>query len=249
MDISDAKQVAAFAQQAAALGRIRKIVHTAGVSAALSEPDQIVKVDVIGTAHLIDALEQYVGDGTVMVCVASAAGYMVEVSAEDERLLATTPTSELAALPVIDPSKMEPTTGYFVAKRANHVRVEAAAVRWGVKGARLLTVSPALIATPMGQPSSPAATGRSRRTRSTARPQAHRHPGGHRGARGLPREPARLLHHRQRHPGGRRSHSRPSDTPASALCLSVALSAPQPPHVPASTAAADHWTRRADISR
>lgn len=151
VDISDPEQVTALAKKAATLGPLRTIVHTAGVSAALSEPDQIVKVDVIGTALLIDAFEELVEPGTVMVAVASAAGYMVDLSPEEEKLLATVPTGELATLPVIDPSTMEPTTAYFVAKRANHVRVEAAAVRYGAKGGRLLSISPALIATPMGQ--------------------------------------------------------------------------------------------------
>src|SRR5450830_704634 len=76
LDISDAAAVKDLAAQAAGLGRIRAVVHTAGVSPVQASPARIVAVDVIGTSLLLDAFEQYAEPGTVMVCIASMAGSM-----------------------------------------------------------------------------------------------------------------------------------------------------------------------------
>ncbi|HEY1739960.1 MAG TPA: SDR family NAD(P)-dependent oxidoreductase, partial [Acidimicrobiia bacterium] len=150
-DVSSAADVDALARAAAKLGPIRAVVHTAGVSPVQASAEQIVAVDVLGTAHVLDAFEAHVEPGTVAVCIASMAGTMMPVDADTLRRFATTPTSELAALPELDPSTLDPGIAYALAKRANQMRVEAASVAWGRRGGRVVSISPGVIATPMGR--------------------------------------------------------------------------------------------------
>jgi NAD(P)-dependent dehydrogenase (short-subunit alcohol dehydrogenase family) len=149
-DVSAPDDVAALAGTAADLGALRCVVHTAGVSPVQASARQIIDVDVIGTALVLDAFEPLAGAGTVAVCIASMAGTLTELPAETVRLLATTPTGELRSLPVLDVTAMDPGIAYGVAKRANQARVEAASVAWGRRGARVVSISPGIIATPMG---------------------------------------------------------------------------------------------------
>jgi NAD(P)-dependent dehydrogenase (short-subunit alcohol dehydrogenase family) len=150
-DFREAAEVAALARAAADLGPLRCVVHTAGVSPVQATSRQIIDVDVIGTARVLDAFEPYVRSGTVAVCIASMAGTMTELDAPTLQLLATAPTDELHRLTVLDPDAMVPGIAYGVAKRANHVRVEAASIAWGRRGGRVVSISPGVIATPMGQ--------------------------------------------------------------------------------------------------
>jgi NAD(P)-dependent dehydrogenase (short-subunit alcohol dehydrogenase family) len=150
-DVSAASDVNALAERAAALGSIRAVVHTAGVSPVQATTEQIVAVDVIGTALVLDAFERHVETGTVAVCIASMAGTMTNLDAATLHVLATTPTAALSALPMLDPSTMEPGIAYGLAKRANQARVEAASVAWGRRGGRVVSVSPGVIATAMGR--------------------------------------------------------------------------------------------------
>jgi NAD(P)-dependent dehydrogenase (short-subunit alcohol dehydrogenase family) len=151
VDVSSASDVTLLAETAAALGTIRCVVHTAGVSPVQATTQQIVDIDVVGTARVLDAFEPYVQPGTVAVCIASMAGTMTTLAPDVLKLLALTPTDELAALPVLDPESMIPGIAYGVAKRANHVRVQAASIPWGRRGGRVVSVSPGVISTPMGQ--------------------------------------------------------------------------------------------------
>jgi len=149
-DISSADDVAQLARTANDLGTVRTVVHTAGVSPVQASSQRIVEVDVVGTALVLDAFLPYVHPGTVAVCIASMAGTMTELSAETVQAFATTPTGELASLPALDPSTMEPGIAYGVAKRANQARVQAAAIEWGRRGGRVVSISPGIIATPQG---------------------------------------------------------------------------------------------------
>jgi NAD(P)-dependent dehydrogenase (short-subunit alcohol dehydrogenase family) len=151
VDVSSAPDVAGLAATAAELGPIRSVVHTAGVSPVHATTQQIIAVDVIGTARVLDAFEAHVQPGTVAVCIASMAGTMTTLAPDVLRSLALTPTDELAALPVLDPESMIPGIAYGVAKRANHARVQAAAIPWGRRGGRVVSISPGVISTPMGQ--------------------------------------------------------------------------------------------------
>lgn len=150
-DVSARDDVAALARASNGLGRLRAVVHTAGVSPVQATPEQIVAVDVVGTARVLDGFERYVQPSTVAVCIASMAGSMTDLPREVLDRLATTPTDELPGLTELDPTAMVPGIAYGIAKRANQVRVETASVAWGRRGGRVVSISPGVIATAMGQ--------------------------------------------------------------------------------------------------
>jgi NAD(P)-dependent dehydrogenase (short-subunit alcohol dehydrogenase family) len=150
-DVSSDADVTKLASTAAELGPIRCVVHTAGVSPVQATTQQIIDVDVIGTALVLDAFERHAVPGTVAVCIASMAGTMTTLAPDVLHVLATTPTDELHALAMLDPTTMDPGTAYAIAKRANHVRVQAASIGWGRRGGRVVSISPGVISTPMGQ--------------------------------------------------------------------------------------------------
>ncbi|SIO84105.1 SDR family oxidoreductase [Nocardiopsis sp. JB363] len=157
-DVSDRSSVEELARVARREGRIVSIVHTAGVSAATATTEAILKVDLVGTAHVIDVFETVAARGTSLVCVASMAGHHASLSTEDEHALATAPAEDLLSLDAVK-SIGDGISAYIVAKRANQVRVQAAALAWNRRGARLNTISPGVIATPMAAAEAEAATG------------------------------------------------------------------------------------------
>jgi len=150
-DVSDPDSVRGLADTAAQLGTFRILVHTAGVSPVQATTDRVIAVDVIGTALVLDEFLRLAGPQSVAVCIASMAGAMAVLPPEAERLLATTPTAELASLPILDPAKLDRGAAYSIAKRANQLRVQWASLQWGRKGGRVVSVSPGIISTPMGQ--------------------------------------------------------------------------------------------------
>jgi NAD(P)-dependent dehydrogenase (short-subunit alcohol dehydrogenase family) len=158
-DIAAEPEVAGLAATAATLGRLAAVVHTAGVSAATSTVDRIMRVDLAGTAYLVDAFEPLAGHGTAIVCVASMAGHYAQLSAGDEQALATTPAAALLDLDLITGFTGDPVHAYILAKRANQVRVQAAALAYNRRGARINTISPGVISTPMARAEQESASG------------------------------------------------------------------------------------------
>ncbi|MCU1392443.1 MAG: short-chain dehydrogenase/oxidoreductase [Ilumatobacteraceae bacterium] len=149
LDVVDAEAVRGCAALAASMGPLASVVHTAGLSPTMADAARILAVDLVGTANVIDAFEAVVGQDCVGVCVASMAGSLTDLDRDLERQLATLPTAELAA--VAEASGItDPATAYGYAKRANQLRVEAAASRWGDAGARIVSVSPGIMSTGMG---------------------------------------------------------------------------------------------------
>jgi len=136
-----------LAEAAAGEGRIAAVVHTAGVSAATATVERIMAVDLAGTAHVIDAFQTVATRGTSCVCIASMAGHYATLDAALERVLARAPAGELLSFAMPD----DRTAAYILAKRANQVRVQAAAPAWNRLGARINTVSPGVIATAMSR--------------------------------------------------------------------------------------------------
>ncbi|MFI5937713.1 SDR family oxidoreductase [Actinoplanes sp. NPDC051494] len=151
VDISDGDAVAGLARAAASQGRLIAVVHTAGVSAATASVRAIIDVDLVGTAHVIDAFGAVAGPGLSMVCVSSMAGHYASPGPGDERALATAPTAELASLPVVKTLDDNPTSAYILAKRGNHLRVQAAATAWNRRGARINSISPGIVSTAMAK--------------------------------------------------------------------------------------------------
>jgi NAD(P)-dependent dehydrogenase (short-subunit alcohol dehydrogenase family) len=149
VDVSDRGAVEKLAGAAGAAGHIDAVIHTAGVSPVMATSKQIYDVDLLGTAHIIDAFLIVATPGTSLVCIASMAGHFTSLPADLERHLATAPTDQLLQHEGIDP-QAPPGRAYTMAKRGNQLRVQAAAHAWGGKGARLNTISPGVISTPMG---------------------------------------------------------------------------------------------------
>ncbi|MFD8966988.1 SDR family oxidoreductase [Streptomyces sp. NPDC059568] len=152
VDVSSRASVAALAKRAASLGEVRYVVHTAGLSPAQAPVPAILAVDLRGVALVAEEFGEVVASGGAGVVIASMAAHNYPpFPPEQARELATTPADRLLDLPIADPANF-PHAGaaYAFAKRANLVRVQAASVTWGAKGARINAISPGHIATPMG---------------------------------------------------------------------------------------------------
>ena len=149
LDVCDPEGVRTLA--AAVQGRCRAIVHTAGVSPMMAKPDRIYAVDLVGTALILDAFLPIATVGTVAVMIASMAGEYGSLAPEVERQLALAPTPELLGLVAGLPQSQDSGSAYCVAKRGNQLRVQAAALAWGKRGARVVSISPGIISTPMGR--------------------------------------------------------------------------------------------------
>lgn len=150
-DVSDPASVTALADTAASAGRVEVLVHTAGLSPVQASVEAILRVDLLGTALVLDAFGGVISPGGAGVCIASMAGTMYPVDADLERRMAVTPTDQLLALPELSAGAIpDPGTAYGLSKRANQVRVRAASVPWGRRGARVNSISPGIILTPMG---------------------------------------------------------------------------------------------------
>lgn len=158
-DVADATSATELAEVAAAAGRITAVVHTAGVSAATSTIEKIMAVDLAGTAHVIDAFQDVAVPGTSMVCISSMAGHYATLTPEQERVLSTAPAGELLDLDVVTGMTGDAVAAYILAKRGNHVRVQAAAPAWNRRGARINTISPGVIATAMSKAEAEASGG------------------------------------------------------------------------------------------
>ncbi len=139
VDVSDRASVAALADAAASLGDVVRVIHAAGVSPTQAAPERIVHVDLFGTAYVLDAFADVVAEGGSGVVIASQAGHMGQgFGAELENKLAYSPIEELVALPELADDAIDDSgSAYVIAKRANALRVQAAALAWGERGARI----------------------------------------------------------------------------------------------------------------
>jgi NAD(P)-dependent dehydrogenase (short-subunit alcohol dehydrogenase family) len=150
-DVSDVRAVSALAEVAAGLGRIEDLVHTAGLSPVQASVEDILRVDLLGPALILDAFASVMSNGGAGLVIASMAGTITTLAPDLEHRLAITPTAHLLDLPELAPGVIaDPGTAYGLAKRANQVRVRAASVAWGRRGARVNSISPGVISTPMG---------------------------------------------------------------------------------------------------
>lgn len=153
VDVSLPESVAALAAAAAELGPVTTVAHTAGLSPEQAPVDAILRVDLLGTALVLDEFVRVIAPGGAAVIVASMAGHLTApLPPEQERALATTSTSELLALEFLGPDQIEhPATAYGVAKHANVLRVRSAAASWGAAQARVNSISPGVISTAIGR--------------------------------------------------------------------------------------------------
>jgi len=153
VDVSSREAVHALVQTAAGLGAITGLIHAAGVSPSQASPATILKVDLLGTALVLEEFGQVIGRGGAGVVIASQSGHRLPpLSVEQNKALATTQVDELLGLPFLQPDQVKDSLhAYQISKRGNSLRVMAEAVRWGKRGARINTISPGIIITPLAR--------------------------------------------------------------------------------------------------
>lgn len=153
VDISSRASVKALIQKAQSLGNIAGLIHAAGVSPSQAPIETILKVDLYGTALLLELVGEVIAPGGSGVVISSQSGHRLPaLTAEQDKALAITPTEELLKLDMLQPGKVADTLhAYQLSKRGNSLRVMAEAVRWGRRGARVNTISPGIIITPLAR--------------------------------------------------------------------------------------------------
>lgn len=154
VDVSSRASVRSLASAAAAMGPVTQLVHTAGLAPTQAPGDAILRVDLAGVAYVLDEFGEVIAPGGAGVVIASMAAAIGQgrFPAGLETALATTPTDELLSLPYWqDPALSNPQAAYSIAKLGNLLRVQTASRMWGARGARINTISPGVISTPMGQ--------------------------------------------------------------------------------------------------
>jgi NAD(P)-dependent dehydrogenase (short-subunit alcohol dehydrogenase family) len=151
VDISSKESVLRLIEAAQKEGEISMFINAAGVSPSQASIEQILKVDLYGTSLLLEEFGKVIKAGGTGVVISSQSGYrMPALTADEDRLLATTPVEELLALEMLKPENIKDTLhAYQMAKRCNGKRVMAEAVKWGKRGARVNAISPGIIITPL----------------------------------------------------------------------------------------------------
>jgi NAD(P)-dependent dehydrogenase (short-subunit alcohol dehydrogenase family) len=153
VDISSRASIHALVELATSMGDVSGLIHAAGVSPSQASPETILKVDLYGTAVILEEFGNVVVQGGSGVVIASQSGHRLPgLSPEQNKLLATTPAEELLALSMLQPDQVKDSLhAYQISKRCNSLRVMAEAVRWGKRGARINTISPGIIMTPLAK--------------------------------------------------------------------------------------------------
>ena len=151
MDLSSRESIKRLIAKAQEYGDIAMLVNAAGVSPSQAPVEAILKVDLYGTAVLLEEVGKVIKEGGVGVTISSQSGHrMPALTPEEDELLACTPTEELLDLAVLQPENIRDTLhAYQLAKRCNEKRVMAESVKWGEKGARINSISPGIIVTPL----------------------------------------------------------------------------------------------------
>lgn len=151
MDLSSRESILAMIKKGQEYGEIKYLVNGAGVSPSQAPVEAILKVDLYGTAVLLEEVGKVIAEGGAGVTISSQSGWrMPQLTAEEDRLLATTPTEKLLDLEILKPENIKDTLhAYQMAKRCNEKRVMAECVKWGERGARLNDIAPGIIVTPL----------------------------------------------------------------------------------------------------
>lgn len=151
MDLSSRDSILNLIAEAQKHGDIKMLINAAGVSPSQAPIEAILKVDLYGTAVLLEEVGKVIAEGGVGVTISSQSGQrMPALTPEEDALLATTPTEELLSLDILQPQNIRDTLhAYQMAKRCNVKRVMAEAVKWGQRSARINSISPGIIVTPL----------------------------------------------------------------------------------------------------
>src|SRR4051812_2983184 len=151
VDVSSRDSIHALVETATTHGDITGLIHAAGVSPSQAPIEAILAVDLYGTAVVLEEFGNVIAPGGAGVVIASQSGHRLgALVPEQDQALATTPAEELLKLPMLQPGQVSDTLhAYQLAKRGNALRVMAEAVRWAERGARVNTISPGIIITPL----------------------------------------------------------------------------------------------------
>lgn len=151
MDLADRRSILTLVAKAQEYGDITMLVNAAGVSPSQASIETILHVDLYGTAVLLEEVGKVITPGGAGITISSQSGHrMPALAPEEDRMLATTPTEELLSLKLLQPDNIRDTLhAYQMAKRCNVKRVMAEAVKWGERGARINSISPGIIVTPL----------------------------------------------------------------------------------------------------
>ena len=151
MDLSSRDSILELINTAHQYGKIAMLVNAAGVSPSQASVETILEVDLYGTAVLLEEVGKAIKSGGVGVTISSQSGHRLPaLTSDEERQLACTPTEELLNLEILQPRNIRDTLhAYQLAKRCNVKRVMAEAVRWGKRDARINSISPGIIVTPL----------------------------------------------------------------------------------------------------
>lgn len=150
-DLSSRDSILTVISEAQKYGNIKHLVNAAGISPSQAPIENIMKVDLYGTAVLLEEVGKVIAEGGTGITISSQSGHrMPALTPEENELLATTPTEELLSLKILQPQNIKDTLhAYQMAKRCNVKRVMAEAVKWGNRGARINSISPGIIVTPL----------------------------------------------------------------------------------------------------
>lgn len=151
MDLSNRESIQELIAEGQRYGEITMLVNAAGVSPSQAPVEAILKVDLYGTAVLLEEVGKVIAPGGVGVTISSQSGHrMKQLTPQEDEQLACTPAEELLSLEMLQPENIENTLhAYQMAKRCNEKRVMAEAVKWGERGARINSISPGIVVTPL----------------------------------------------------------------------------------------------------
>lgn len=153
VDVASREAVQALVETATGLGEITRVIHAAGVSPSQATPETILRVDLYGTAVVLEEFGNVIAPGGSGVVISSQSGHRLpSLSPEQNQALAMTPTEDLLGLPFLQADQVKDSLhAYQLSKRGNSLRVMAEAVRWGKRGARINAISPGIIITPLAR--------------------------------------------------------------------------------------------------
>jgi len=153
VDVSKRDSVHALVETATRRGEVTGLIHAAGVSPSQASPATILHVDLYGTAVVLEEFGSVIAHGGSGVVISSQSGHRLPpLTVEQNRALATTPADDLLELPFLQANQVKDSLeAYQLSKRANSLRVMAEAVRWGKRGARINTISPGIVMTPLAK--------------------------------------------------------------------------------------------------